>query len=113
MVTLTQKETGPSWRIETQALQQALSTLQEKGLNIVEVIHDDNMQVDAILSQHNILSQKDLWYKCKNVMGKFKELLQEKRRTPQDSTVEAATTIAQVAVFSIAQLKDYCRENNL
>ncbi|KAL2629769.1 hypothetical protein R1flu_014455 [Riccia fluitans] len=30
------------------------------------------MQVDAILSQHNILSQKDLWHKCKNVMGKFK-----------------------------------------
>ncbi|KAL2644547.1 hypothetical protein R1flu_012134 [Riccia fluitans] len=46
-------------------------------------------------------------------MGKFKELLQEKRRTPQGLTVEAATTIAQVAVFSIAQLKDYCQENNL
>ncbi|KAL2610585.1 hypothetical protein R1flu_029158 [Riccia fluitans] len=28
-------------------------------------------------------------------MGKFKELLEEKRRTPQDSMVEAATTIAQ------------------
>ncbi|KAL2634056.1 hypothetical protein R1flu_005535 [Riccia fluitans] len=61
----------------------------------MEVIHDDNMQVDAILSQHNILSQKDLWHKCKNIMGKFKELLQEKRRTPQDSTVKVATTIAQ------------------
>ncbi|KAL2645442.1 hypothetical protein R1flu_013029 [Riccia fluitans] len=48
----------------------------------MEVIHDDNTQVDAILNQHNILSQKDLWHKCKNVMGKFKELLQEKRRTP-------------------------------
>ncbi|KAL2635273.1 hypothetical protein R1flu_006752 [Riccia fluitans] len=82
MVTLTRKETGLSWRIETQALQQALPTLQEKELNIVEVIHDDNAQVDAILSQHNILSQKDLWHKCKNVMGKFKELLQDKRRTP-------------------------------
>ncbi|KAL2649727.1 hypothetical protein R1flu_017855 [Riccia fluitans] len=44
MVTLTRKETGSSWRIETQALQQALSTLQEKGLNIMEVIHDDNAQ---------------------------------------------------------------------
>ncbi|KAL2611610.1 hypothetical protein R1flu_023302 [Riccia fluitans] len=113
MVTLIRKETGSSWRIETQALQQALCTLLEKGLNIVEVIHDDNAQVDAILSQHNILSQKDLWHKCKNVMGKFKELLQEKRRTPQDLTVEATTTIAQVAMFSIAQLKDYCQENNL
>ncbi|KAL2613045.1 hypothetical protein R1flu_024737 [Riccia fluitans] len=113
MVTLTQKETGSSWKIETQALQQALSTLQEKGLNIVEVIHDDNTQVDAILCQHNILSQKDLWHKCKNVMGKFKGLIQEKRRTPQDSMVEVAITIAQVAVFSIAQLKDYCWENNL
>ncbi|KAL2644608.1 hypothetical protein R1flu_012195 [Riccia fluitans] len=46
-------------------------------------------------------------------MGKFKELLQEKRRTPKESTVEAATTIAQVAVFSIVQLKEYCREHNL
>ncbi|KAL2611469.1 hypothetical protein R1flu_023161 [Riccia fluitans] len=113
MVTLTWKETGSSWRIETQALQQALFTLQEKGLNIMEVIHDDNTQVDVILNQHNILSQKDFWHKCKKIMGKFKELLQEKRRTPKDSTVEAATTIAQVAVFSIAQLKDYCRDNNL
>ncbi|KAL2635954.1 hypothetical protein R1flu_007433 [Riccia fluitans] len=69
--------------------------------------------VDAIPNQHNILSQKDLWHKCKNIIRKFKELLQDKRRTLQDSTVEAATTIAQVAVFSIAQLKDYCRENNL
>ncbi|KAL2650226.1 hypothetical protein R1flu_018354 [Riccia fluitans] len=95
MVTLTWKETGSSWRIETQALQQALCTLLEKGLNIVEVIHDDNAQVDAILNQHNILSQKDLWHKCKNVTGKFKELLQEKRRTPRtrrgDTTPELLT----------------------
>ncbi|KAL2632038.1 hypothetical protein R1flu_016724 [Riccia fluitans] len=46
-------------------------------------------------------------------MGKFKELLQEMRRTPKESTVEAATTIAQVAVFSVVQLKEYCREHDL
>ncbi|KAL2634236.1 hypothetical protein R1flu_005715 [Riccia fluitans] len=85
----------------------------DKGLTIGEVIHDDNAQVDAILKAHNIMSQKDLWHKRKNVMGKFKELLQEKRRTPKESTVEAATTIAQVAVFSIVQLKEYCREHDL
>ncbi|KAL2631192.1 hypothetical protein R1flu_015878 [Riccia fluitans] len=42
-------------------------------------------------------------------MGKFKE----KRRTLKESTVEATTTIAQVAVFSIVQLKEYCREHDL
>ncbi|KAL2608157.1 hypothetical protein R1flu_026730 [Riccia fluitans] len=46
-------------------------------------------------------------------MGKFKENLQEKRRTPKESTVEAATTIAEVAVFSIVQLKEYCWEHDL
>ncbi|KAL3675065.1 hypothetical protein R1sor_025013 [Riccia sorocarpa] len=46
-------------------------------------------------------------------MGKFKELLQEKRRAPSDSSVEATTTIAQVAVFSILQLKEYCQEHGL
>ncbi|KAL2634734.1 hypothetical protein R1flu_006213 [Riccia fluitans] len=46
-------------------------------------------------------------------MGKFKELLQEKRRTQKESTVEAATTIAQVAVFSVVQLKEYCRDHDL
>ncbi|KAL2651223.1 hypothetical protein R1flu_019351 [Riccia fluitans] len=112
MVTLTQSETGSSWKIETQALELALKILQDKGLTIGEVIHDDNAQVDAILKAHNIVSQKDLWHKCKNVMGKFKELLQGKRRTPKESTVEAATTIAQVAVFSIVQL-EYCREHDL
>ncbi|KAL2650928.1 hypothetical protein R1flu_019056 [Riccia fluitans] len=113
MVTLTRSETGSSWKIETQALELALKILQDKGITIGEVIHDDNAQVDAILKAHNIVSQKDLWHKCKNVMGKFKENLQEKRRTPKESTVEAASTIAEVAVFSIVQLKEYCREHNL
>ncbi|KAL3691385.1 hypothetical protein R1sor_005036 [Riccia sorocarpa] len=113
MVTLTRKETGSSWRNESTALEQALTALESKGLILEEVVHDDNSQVDAILNQHNIVSQKDLWHKCKNIMGKFKELLQEKRRSPTDSTVEAATTIAQVAVFSMAQLKEYCRQQGL
>ncbi|KAL2623943.1 hypothetical protein R1flu_008188 [Riccia fluitans] len=113
MVILTRKQVGSSWKIETAALEQALTLLEAKGLAIAEVIHDDNTQVDSILHQHNIVSQKDLWHKCKNVMSKFKELLQEKWRSPNDSTVECAESIAQVAVFSIAQLKDYCRDNGL
>ncbi|KAL3694588.1 hypothetical protein R1sor_008239 [Riccia sorocarpa] len=113
MVTLTHKETGSSWRTESTALEQALTALETKGFILEEVVHDDNSQVDAILNQHNIVSQKDLWHKCKNIMGKFKELLQEKRRSPTDSTVEAATTIAQVAVFLMVQLNDYCRQQGL
>ncbi|KAL2644341.1 hypothetical protein R1flu_011928 [Riccia fluitans] len=58
MVTLTRSETGSSWKIETQALELALKILQDKGLTIKEVIHDDNAQVDAILKAHNIVSQK-------------------------------------------------------
>ncbi|KAL2636453.1 hypothetical protein R1flu_007932 [Riccia fluitans] len=107
------KEVGSSWKIETMALEQALTMLKQKGLTIEEVVHDDNAFVDAILIQYGILSSKDLWHKCKNIMSKFKEVLQEKRRTPSNCSVEAATTIAQVVVFSIQQLKDFCKENGL
>ncbi|KAL2609996.1 hypothetical protein R1flu_028569 [Riccia fluitans] len=68
MVTLTRSETGSSWKIETQALELALKILQDKGLTIGEVIHDDNAQVDAILKAHNIVSQKDLWHKFEGVL---------------------------------------------
>ncbi|KAL2611211.1 hypothetical protein R1flu_022903 [Riccia fluitans] len=95
------------------ALEQALTTLKHKGLTIEEVVHDDNASVDTILIQHGILSSKDLWHKCKNIMSKFKEMLREKRRTPSDCSVEVATTIEQVAIFSIQQLKDLCKENGL
>ncbi|KAL3696412.1 hypothetical protein R1sor_010488 [Riccia sorocarpa] len=46
MITLTRKQTGSSWKIETAALEQALKNMAEKGLNIEEVVHDDNAQVD-------------------------------------------------------------------
>ncbi|KAL3675677.1 hypothetical protein R1sor_025625 [Riccia sorocarpa] len=42
MVTLTRKETGSSWRIETAALERALAIFEEKGIRIAEVVHDDN-----------------------------------------------------------------------
>ncbi|KAL2611784.1 hypothetical protein R1flu_023476 [Riccia fluitans] len=44
MVTLTRKQVGSSWKIETAALEQALTLLEAKGLAIAEVIHDDNTQ---------------------------------------------------------------------
>ncbi|KAL2608005.1 hypothetical protein R1flu_026578 [Riccia fluitans] len=44
MVTLTHKQVGSSWKIETAALEQALTSLEAKGLSIAEVIHDDNTQ---------------------------------------------------------------------
>ncbi|KAL2643389.1 hypothetical protein R1flu_010976 [Riccia fluitans] len=50
MVTLTRKEVDSSWKIETMALEQALTTLKQKGLTIEEVVHDDNASVDAILT---------------------------------------------------------------
>ncbi|KAL3695438.1 hypothetical protein R1sor_009514 [Riccia sorocarpa] len=71
-----------------------------------------NVDDDRVIEMHNILSSKDLWHKCKNIMSKFKEVLQEKRRSPSGS-VDSAGTIAQVAVFSVAQLRDFCRENGL
>ncbi|KAL3697262.1 hypothetical protein R1sor_011338 [Riccia sorocarpa] len=113
MITLTRKQTGSSWKIETAALEQALKNLAEKGLNIEEIVHDDNAQVDLILAAHNIMSSKDLWHKCKNIMCKFKEVLQDKRRSPHEGSVDGATTIAQVAVFSMQQLRDFCKENKL
>ncbi|KAL3687709.1 hypothetical protein R1sor_014018 [Riccia sorocarpa] len=41
MMTLTRKETGSSWRIESAALELALAQLEDKGLVISEVIYDD------------------------------------------------------------------------
>ncbi|KAL2628781.1 hypothetical protein R1flu_013467 [Riccia fluitans] len=55
MVTLTPKQVGSSWKIETVALEQALTLLEARGLAIAEVIHNDNTQVDSILHQHNIV----------------------------------------------------------
>ncbi|KAL3693011.1 hypothetical protein R1sor_006662 [Riccia sorocarpa] len=82
MVTLTRKEVGSSWKIETMALQEALCELLQAGLTIEEIAHDDNASVDAILSQHGIMSSKDLWHKCKIVMSKFK--LKKRYRTSAD-----------------------------
>ncbi|KAL2641819.1 hypothetical protein R1flu_009406 [Riccia fluitans] len=113
MVTLTRKQTGSSWKIEIATLEEALTLLEQDGLKIQEVVHDDNSQVDAILGQHDIMSSKDLWHKCKNIMEKFKEVLQEKRWSPSDSEVEGATTIVVVAVFLVQQLKDFCKDNGL
>ncbi|KAL3685848.1 hypothetical protein R1sor_003870 [Riccia sorocarpa] len=113
MITLTRKQTGSSWKFETAALEQALKNLAEKGLNIEEVVHDDNAQVDSILAAHNIMSSRDLWHKCQNIMCKFKEVLQDKRRSPHEGSVDGATTIAQVAVFSMQQLRDFCKENKM
>ncbi|KAL2653074.1 hypothetical protein R1flu_021202 [Riccia fluitans] len=113
MVTLTRKQTGSSWKIETIALEEALTSLEQVGLKIQEVVHDNNSQVDAILAQHDIMSSKDLWHKCKNIMGKFKEVLQEKRWSPSDCEVKGATMIAAVVVFLVQQLKDFCRDNGL
>ncbi|KAL3701251.1 hypothetical protein R1sor_019273 [Riccia sorocarpa] len=96
-----------------QALEQALSILEKKGLRIEEVIHDDNASVDAILAQHNIMSSKDLWRKCKKYNVKVQRTIQDKRRSLNEGNVDAATIIAQVAVFSVQQLKDFCRENAL
>ncbi|KAL2610520.1 hypothetical protein R1flu_029093 [Riccia fluitans] len=113
MVTLTRKQTGSSWKIEIATLEEALTLLEQVGLKIQEVVHNDNSQVDAILAQHDIMPSKDLWHKCKNIMGKFKEVLQEKRRSPSNSEVKGATTIAAVVVFLVQQLKDFCRDNGL
>ncbi|KAL2620681.1 hypothetical protein R1flu_000886 [Riccia fluitans] len=55
MVTLTRKQTCSSWKIETAALEEALTSLEQVGLKIQEVVHDDNSQVDVILAQHDII----------------------------------------------------------
>ncbi|KAL2634668.1 hypothetical protein R1flu_006147 [Riccia fluitans] len=44
MVTLTRKQIDSSWKIETTALEEALTSLEQIGLKIQEVVHDDNFQ---------------------------------------------------------------------
>ncbi|KAL3684743.1 hypothetical protein R1sor_002765 [Riccia sorocarpa] len=109
MITLTRKQTGSSWKIETATLEQALKNLEDKGLNIVEVVHDDNAQVDSILTQHNIISSKDLCINVRTLCVSSRKCC----RSPHEGSDDGATTIAQVAVFSMQQLKDYCKDNKL
>ncbi|KAL3698707.1 hypothetical protein R1sor_012783 [Riccia sorocarpa] len=45
--------------------------------------------------------------------SRFKELLQDKRLNSNEGNVDAATTIAQMAVFNVQQLKEFCRVNGL
>ncbi|KAL3696980.1 hypothetical protein R1sor_011056 [Riccia sorocarpa] len=74
MVTLTRKQIGSSWKIETAGLEQALAILEQKG---------------------------------------SKRVSTRQTKITQQRAVEGATTIVQAAVFSAAQLKDYCRETGL
>ncbi|KAL3689088.1 hypothetical protein R1sor_015397 [Riccia sorocarpa] len=50
MITMTRKQTGSSLEIETQALE-GLKNLEEKRLQIEEVVHNDSTQVAVISVQ--------------------------------------------------------------
>ncbi|KAL3693074.1 hypothetical protein R1sor_006725 [Riccia sorocarpa] len=84
MVTLTRKEAGGSWHIETAAVAKGIELLRANGVNIAEVIYDDNSVVDNLLAEEGTESQKDLWHKSKNLMGKFRSTLQDVRKSVKD-----------------------------
>ncbi|KAL3675849.1 hypothetical protein R1sor_025797 [Riccia sorocarpa] len=113
MVTLTRKEAGESWHIETAAIAKGIQALREQGVNIAEIIHDDNTAVDSLLTQTGIESQKDLWHKSKNLMGKFRSKLQDLKMSVKDSSVESAERIEELNLYTVKQLKDWAKGKHL
>ena len=75
MVTVSRKEEANSWIHEEKGARKALESLQDRGIHIVEVVHDDNTIVDAIIEKMRILNQKDMWHKAKNMVQKFVDKL--------------------------------------
>ncbi|KAL3680892.1 hypothetical protein R1sor_023848 [Riccia sorocarpa] len=54
MITLTRREAGNSWRIETAAISKGIELLRDRGITIAEIIHDDNNFVDSLLNSYGI-----------------------------------------------------------
>jgi hypothetical protein len=71
LVTKTRVEVGSSWVLEDAGTEEAFKSLNEAGVIVGEVVHDDKLLVDSILQQQGIINQKDLWHKCKKLI--FKE----------------------------------------
>ncbi|KAL3694745.1 hypothetical protein R1sor_008396 [Riccia sorocarpa] len=112
MVTMTRVEAQSSWNIETRAVERGISSLLEKGIAISEIIHDDNRAVDSIIDRYEILNQKDLWHKCKNIIENFK-ILQDAKVTAADRSIVDARSRVELAVFTNDMLKQYCRSQQL
>jgi hypothetical protein len=74
-------------------------------------VHDDKGSVDVILAEHNIISQKDLWHKCKILNRKFgKELLKAKITiAPETESIGHCTSSIQVRKYNNKSLKDWLR----
>ncbi|KAL3701628.1 hypothetical protein R1sor_019650 [Riccia sorocarpa] len=97
-----------SWLIEDKAFEAGLERLQAAGILPDEVVHNDKSSVDAILRRFGIVSQKDLWHKCKNVLKKFIADVQQKKRTA--TSVREANSIADLQMLTKAQLELWLRE---
>ncbi|KAL3691464.1 hypothetical protein R1sor_005115 [Riccia sorocarpa] len=98
-----------SWLIEYKAFEAGLERLQAAGILPDEVVHDDKSSVDAILRRFGIVSQKDLWHKCKNVLKKFIVDVQQKKRTA--TSVREATSVADLQMLTKTQLEHWLRES--
>ncbi|KAL3697019.1 hypothetical protein R1sor_011095 [Riccia sorocarpa] len=68
MVTLTRKDTSSLLKIGSMALEEALTNLEQAGLRIEEVVHDDNAQQLKDLCKDNGIQTTvhDLAYKLKS-----------------------------------------------
>ena len=51
-------------------------------MKIAEVVHDDKRIVDDILENFGIISQKDLWHKCKHFLKNLQKELVDKVTQP-------------------------------
>ena len=68
-----QEKHRDSRKMEDPAIHEAIQNLRDAGIYISEAVHDDKSSVDQILQEYGIISQKDLWHKCKSLTRKFKK----------------------------------------
>jgi hypothetical protein len=72
-------EVGSLWLLEDARTEEAFQSLDEGGVGVGEVVHDDKLLVDSILHQRGIINQKDLWHKYKKLIFKFKKDINKKK----------------------------------
>jgi hypothetical protein len=111
----TREKLGDAWRMEDSGTKEAIRNLEATGIQIAEVVHDDIGSVDVILAEHNIISQKDLWHKCKILNRKFgKELLKAKIMiAPETEPIGHCTSSTQVRKYNNKSLKYWLRSRGV
>ncbi|CAM6093279.1 unnamed protein product [Calypogeia fissa] len=98
--------------MEVKGTKEALERLRDNNIILKEIIHDDNKFVDAIIEELEILNQKDLWHKAKNLVKIFVEKLVNQTFT-LSVDIDQATTRSQLQAAIAKGLKEWLKAKNV